>query len=193
MLTRNLRIILASASPRRKELLSYLGLPFDVVAPAFAKERDNAETIDQVRRVVIENARDKANSVMKEYDSLLISADTVVFCNNRLFGKPKDTSEAKEFLSILSHNPHWVVTGVYMHYKGNTIARVEETKVFMDPLNDEEIEEYLKREDVLDKAGAFAIQGYGASFINRIEGCFYNVMGFPLSLVRKMIIEIVKE
>ncbi len=194
MLKHAVEIILASGSPRRRELFSYFGLPFDVIVPAGCKEKDFAENLGQAESVVLENARVKAESVIGNLkrNTLLISADTVVFCG-RIFGKPSDLSQAKEFLYFLSRNPHWVLTGVYMVYRDKVRCGVEKTKVFMDALSNEDIDEYLRREDVLDKAGGFGIQGFAGSFINRIEGCFYNVMGFPLSLVRKMMKDILED
>ena len=194
MVRDEVKIVLASSSPRRRQLFSYFGLPFEVIAPSGCIEKDFAEDLEQAKEVVLENAKVKAEAVMSDLkeEVLLISADTVVFCG-KLFGKPIDLFQAREFLYFLSRNPHWVLTAVYMVYREKVRWGIEETKVFMDPLSEEEIDEYLKREDVLDKAGGFGIQGFAGSFINRIEGCFYNVMGFPLSLVRRMMRDILED
>ncbi len=182
-------IILASASPRRRELFAYFDLPFKVVVPRDSVEKDRARTHQQARRLVVENALNKAMRVAKDYpEALVIGADTVVFCKGRLFGKPKDLSTAKEYLRFLSHNPHQVYTGIALWYSGKVWTDVEKTKVFMDPLKEEEIEFYFSKEPVLDKAGGFGIQGFAGTFITRIEGCFYNVMGLPLSRLRRLMI-----
>ncbi len=180
---------MASASPRRRELFAYFDLPFKVVVPKDSLERDRARTHRQVRVLVVENALDKAMQVAKSHpDALVIGADTVVFCKDRLFGKPKDLETAKEYLKFLSRNPHHVYTGIALSYCGKAWTDVERTKVVMDPLGEKEIEFYFSKEAVLDKAGGFGIQGFAGTFITRIDGCFYNVMGLPLSRLRKLMI-----
>ncbi len=178
-------VILASNSPRRRELFGYLGIPFKVISPGHSEEINHAKSFQEVRRVVKTNALNKARTVAPMFeDHLVISADTVVFSQGRLFPKPKDEKEAKEFLWLLSRTPHYVYTGVafVMGDKEETI--VEKTKVFMYPLSRKEIDHYFLREKPLDKAGGFGIQGFAGTFIYRIEGCFYNVVGLPLARVR---------
>ncbi len=186
-----MEIVLVSNSPRRRQLVSYFGLPVRCVSPSDIEEKVRARTFDEARRIVVENARDKVVSVKGEYfDSLIIGADTLVFANGRSFPKPRDKREAVEFLKILSRNPHWVFTGVYLSWKDKDIYGVGETRVYMDPIDENEIVRYIEKEDPLDKAGGFGIQGFAGAFIHRIEGCFYNVMGFPLALVRRLLLEL---
>ncbi len=181
-------VILASNSPRRRELFSYLGIPFRVVCPGHSEEINHARTFQEVRRVVRENALNKARTVSPMFrDHLVISADTVVFSQGRLFPKPRDEKEAKKFLWLLSRNPHYVYTGVAFVMGDREETIVEKTKVFMHPLTKREIEHYFSREKVLDKAGGFGIQGFAGAFIYRIEGCFYNVIGLPLARVRLLL------
>jgi len=185
------KIVLASASPRRRQLFSYFGVEFITVSPKHSEELNEARSHLSVQRLVLFNAEQKVLSVKQDWPGcLIIGSDTVVFCKNRLFPKPKDKEEAKEFLYVLSRNPHWVYTGVFMWKEGKTVFGYERTKIYMEPLSLKEIEYYFAKEEPLDKAGGFGIQGFAGTFIRRIEGCFYNVMGLPLALVRRMFKEI---
>ncbi len=183
----NCRVILASKSPRRRQLLSYFGIRFSVVVPTDCLELEEASSYHEVRKLVLYNAYQKASSVFNSNKSaIVIGADTVVFCKNKVFGKPKNKKQAKDYLYFLSRNPHWVYTAVVMLKEGVLLEEVEKTKVYMIPLSKKEIDLYLQKEAVLDKAGGFGIQGFAGTFIQRIEGCFYNVMGLPLAKVRLM-------
>ncbi len=185
-----LPVILASNSPRRRQLFGYLGIPFKVISPNECEELNEAKTFHKVRELVAVNALNKARSVRSDFkDHLVVSADTVVFSKGRLFPKPKDLNEAKDFLYFLSRNPHYVYTGVAFVWNRKEKVIVERTKVFMHPLSHEEIDYYFSREQPLDKAGGFGIQGFAGTFIYRIEGCFFNVVGFPLASVRLVLKE----
>ncbi len=183
-------IILASASPRRHELFAYFNLPFRAQAARGIEELSLADSFRSAKAMVMRNARQKAEAVASLYrDALVIGADTIVFCNNKVFGKPKDKKEARRFLKELSHNPHWVYTGLCLINGRRFALDVDGTKVFMLPLTDRQIAEYVDKEENMDKAGAFAVQGLAGTFIYRIEGCFYNVMGLPLARLRKLLTE----
>ncbi len=175
------KIILASKSPRRKELLSLLKLPFDII------EANIIETIDYDNDLVKEIEKlsyQKAAKVFSEHsDAIVIGSDTIVKINNKVLGKPKSYEEAEEMLHMLSGNIHEVVTAVsiLVDDKIDTFSSITEVEFF--PLSDEEIETYISTNEPMDKAGAYAIQGDGAKFIKKINGDFYTVVGLPVSLL----------
>ncbi len=185
---KKVEVILASNSPRRRELFAYLGLNYRVVSPGECEELNQANTFFAVRKMVQVNALNKARTVVGRYpEALIVSADTVVFGKGKVFPKPKDEREAKEFLWFLSRNPHHVYTGVALLWRNEEFTAVERTKVYMYPLSRKEIDYYFSLERPLDKAGGFGIQGFAGTFIYRIEGCFYNVVGLPLARIRLML------
>ncbi len=200
------KIILASASPRRHELLDLLGIEHDVI-PCKKDEKqllikDNldinkgvkgpSKTIEQM---VLEVAYQKASCVAKSLplnlkkNSLIIGADTIVVLNNEIIGKPKTKEDAISMLQKLLGKTHEVYTGICILdiQADKILSAVEKTLVGMIEWPLEKIKSYVEVENVLDKAGGYAIQGIGAAMINRIEGCFYNVMGLPLSRLVSML------
>ena len=184
------KIILASASPQRRKLMAILGLPFSV-RPSRAKEisRLNAGCAALVKANALLKAQDIASRLKS---GLVIGADTVVLSHRRrLILKPKDLKQAKANLKELMAKPHWVYSGVAAvdAATGKTIVGHEKTKVFMDHLSDVEIDRYHRLVPPLDKAGGFDIEGRGALFIPRIEGCYFNVVGLPLAKLVKMLKE----
>jgi septum formation protein len=181
-----MRIILASASPRRRKLLRLIGLAPEVV-PADIEERARpGETVDGfLERVTI--AKGVEIYRKKYYHSLLVSADTVVLLDGALIGKPADRPDAFTMLSRLSGRRHEVLTGLALMYRGETRYAVSRTHVYFKELSAGEIDFYLDHENFMDKAGAYAIQGRAAIFVERIEGCYFNVMGFPLNLFYRML------
>jgi septum formation protein len=182
------RIVLASASVQRRKLLANLHLPFTV----HASQSDEITKIKTTcARLVEDNALLKARDIAsKEKDAIVIGADTVVYLGGKkLLGKPKSLKEAKEQLHSLFHRPQWVYTGVAVIDSSTRkeIVGYEKTKVFMVPLSDEEIERYHQKISPLDKAGSFDIEGWGSLFINRIEGCYTNVIGLPMAKLSLML------
>ena len=176
------KFILASASPRRRELLGILGIQFDVVP-------SNAEEIPEPGETPVEfvarAARDKGSEVSGRIrNAIVLSADTVVSLDGRIFGKPVSRDDANRMLESLSGREHSVYSAVSVtdSASGRRHEGVDETRVWFNPLSPEMIKNYLGREDVMDKAGAYAIQGFAAVFIPRIEGNYGNVMGLPLPL-----------
>ena len=173
-------IILASTSPRRKELLEILGLPFEVV-PSHVVENNSAkgiEFVDYVRALAIA----KTEAVAQNYpDAVVIGADTIVSFEKELFPKPKDNEEAKSFLRKLSGKTHSVITGVAISVGGRTYSFENTTKVTFFELDDRIIDAYVASGDPLDKAGAYGIQSGGALFVKEIKGDYYSVMGLPIS------------
>jgi len=176
------RLILASASPRRRALLEQLGLPFEVIASDVDEIIDSVEQpASLVMRLAMAKAEDIYNKT--EGQRLVVAADTVVVKDGRILGKPKDEHEAFKMLKLLQGGYHHVYTGLAVmdSEKGLTINDFEVTAVKMAPIDDEKINAYISSGEPMDKAGAYAIQGKGAVFIERVEGCYYNVVGLPLS------------
>ena len=175
------KIILASASPRRKEILMKTGLKFKVDASEYAE--DNGHNLPP-RKLAMYLSAKKAKSVAIKYkNAIIISADTFIVFKNRIFGKPRNISNAREMLKLFSGKPHSVITGftIIDTSENKRVSKTVETKVFFRKLNDKEIESYLRTKESLGKAGAYGIQGMGAMLINKIEGDYYNVMGLPLT------------
>ena len=177
------RVILASQSPRRKQLLEQAGIPFEV------KVVDTAETFPAdmaIPEVPVHIARQKSVAVaaLCAADDIVITADTVVVLDDTIIGKPKDREDAIRILSALSGRIHRVITGVVIKQNGVESAFSKETEVHFKPLTTEQITYYVDAYKPYDKAGAYAIQEWiGAVGIDRIDGCFYNVMGLPVSNV----------
>lgn len=182
------RIVLASASPQRKNLMKVLGVPFDIVP---SKAEESSSMARGVSYLVRHNARLKAQDVAsREKNALIIGCDTVVLSGKkRLILKPKDLREAKKNLKELMAHPHWVYSGIVVidSKTGKSVSAVEKTKLVMSPMSDKAIDRYHARVSPLDKAGGFDIEGTGALFIPRIEGCYFNVVGLPLAALGKML------
>lgn len=181
------KIILASKSKARRKLLRQIGLEFQV-AESSAKEARSPK--EGCSKLVMRNALKKAEDVAKRFDSgVVIAADTAVLVGKRIIGKPKNTKDAFRTLKILSQKPQWVYTGLAVVDidNGKTLTAYDKTKVYMYPLSDKQIKNYFRKVSPLDKAGSFDIQGLGGIFIDRIEGCFYNVVGLPLAKLAKML------
>jgi len=188
---KNVKIILASASPRRKELLEQLGLTF-LVFPAQGEEKQVGDTPSEI---VMNLAKQKAGEIYEkmieakvgEQDSLVIGADTVVVKDGKVLGKPKNREDAFTMLKGLSGSIHEVYTGVslWMREDGKKVqySFYECTKVTMYPVTDEELNRYIDTVEPMDKAGAYGIQGKAAAFIKKIEGDYNNVVGLPIARI----------
>lgn len=186
MISARQRVILASASPRRKELLSYIIPNFEVI-PSGIDEVATGAPEDQVKQL----AADKAADIAKQYpDALVIGADTLVAVDDRVLGKPADEAEAADMLRLLSGREHRVYTGVAVVSNGHVNANVNMTHVQFAKLSDEEIHEYIGTGEPMDKAGAYGIQGYCGKYIVGIRGDYFNVMGLPLNMLYNMLKEI---
>ncbi|MCM8789434.1 MAG: Maf family nucleotide pyrophosphatase, partial [Candidatus Omnitrophica bacterium] len=180
-------IYLASDSRARKELLKLFGFKFKVV-PSRIKEVRKNNNLSYVE-LVKKNALAKAKLVARRLNKgIIIGADTIVVQDGRIFGKPRDLKHAKRMLKKLSSAPQWLYTGLALidKDKNKTLVTYEKTKIYMDKLNDREIADYFKKVSPLAMAGSFDIQGRGALFIRRIEGCFYNVVGLPIRKLYRM-------
>jgi septum formation protein len=189
-------LVLASASPRRRELLTQAGFVFDV-RPAHIPEdpRVGEDPIAYVTRL----AREKAEVVYRELNAdetgsrkddeglAVLGADTTVTLDNHILGKPEDAADAARMLRMLSGRSHHVITGVAVVTAGGAEVAAEVTAVRFLTMTDEEIAAYVATGEPMDKAGAYGIQGYAARWIPRVEGCYFNVVGLPLALVSTLI------
>ena len=173
-------LILASKSPRRATLLRQMGFYFKVRAKDVS---ENDVTTRNVITHVLELSRRKAEAVLDDVNKgIVVGADTVVYLNGQILGKPRDKTEAMCMLRKLSGNTHEVFTGFSLvQVGGGQVSDVEKTAVTFRPLTSWEIEDYVNTGGALDKAGAYGIQDRSGLFVDRIEGCFYNVVGFPLT------------
>ncbi|MNJ92791.1 Septum formation protein Maf [compost metagenome] len=189
------QIILASESPRRRQLLSEAGFSFDVVPVKVSEIPDkNLNVNDQILDIAGRKSRAAFADLKSrlQNDFIVISADTEVIFGGGPLGKPVDTEDAVRILRLLSGNVHEVITAVSMvsSHNGKTLSQTETTRVFFKELSDEEIRNYIATGEPMDKAGAYGIQGLGGKFVEKIEGPFDNVVGLPVDLVRKMLKEI---
>lgn len=188
---REYRVILGSGSPRRKELLAMLDIDFEVRSAGDVDESYPADL--PAEEVPLYLARKKSNAFLSglRENELVITADTVVICDNNVLGKPADTEEAFRMLKMLSGRKHAVVTGITVATREIQISDTAITEVEFAPLSDETIREYIGRYRPMDKAGAYGIQEWiGAVAVKGIDGSFYNVMGLPLHLLTTVLLRI---
>ncbi len=181
-----MKLLLASLSPRRQELLSQVGLDFTVVASDFAEIAPGSlSPADHAK----ENACGKALAAARYAapDAVVLAADTVVALDGVVFGKPKDAADAQNMLEKLSGRTHEVLTGFALAVRGKVFVDVVSTLVTMRHFTAGEIARYVATGEPLDKAGAYGIQGKGALLVQRIEGCYYNVVGLPLVAVFELL------
>lgn len=180
-----LKIVLASTSPRRISLLNQIGMRFSVAAPL----DDEASVNPDPKGRVMENALAKARSILDIGVGLVVGADTVVYIDDVVLGKPSSEKEARIMLETLSGRVHTVFTGLAVvdASSGREEVGCEETRVQMMELSEEDVGRYVETGEPMGKAGAYAIQGLGAVFVETVDGCFHNVVGLPLSLLWKMI------
>lgn len=181
---KNIKFILASASPRRKELVGHLQIPFKIITSDIDEKSQHFSPDLFAQEIAYQKGECVLNSVHDD-EVLVVSADTVVSLNGRIYGKPRNVEEARTYLSELAGKQHSVFTAVAIFLRANgkvyTHQFVEETKVTFNPISPELMERYLATKDSLDKAGAYGIQGPSLTFISRVEGDYANVVGFPLS------------
>jgi septum formation protein len=172
------KVVLASSSPRRRELLNLIGIAHEVRPPNLDESMRPRET---PRRHAERLARDKASAVaMRDPDLITIAADTIVVINRKVLGKPVDKEEAARMLAMLSGREHTVITAVAVSRGKKLRSAIEEVKVKFRRLREDEIEAYVATGEPMDKAGAYGIQGFGATIVERVEGDYFAVMGLPL-------------
>jgi septum formation protein len=180
-------IILASNSPRRRELLHQIGLSFATVPSHVDEQVLNGESPESYAvRVALDKARAAA---ARAGSGIIIAADTIVVLGGRILGKPANSRDAEQMLSLLSGKMHIVITGLAIMdaVTGKTVTGISLTRVWFKDLSKDEIVSYIEGGEPLDKAGAYGIQGKGALFVKQIKGCYFNVVGLPLSLLGELL------
>ena len=180
-----MKIILASNSPRRKELLLRHNIAFDIIPSDVIELVDNnLSPVENVMNLAKQKALDVYN---KSQEEVILAADTIVVYNNEILGKPKDEMDAFRMLRLLSGKTHEVITGVAFVINGKIDTYYEISKVTFKKLTEEEILEYIKTKEPMDKAGSYAIQGIGSKLVDSYEGDFDNIVGLPMKLVLKVL------
>lgn len=180
-----MNLILASKSPRRKEILENLGVKFEIITcetDEHTDERDGKKYVEEIAfrkgnavRELLEGKGQLTN------DCIILSSDTVVVsADGEIMGKPRDRADAKRMILAFSGKPHFVISGIALISKNKTVVTSESTTVFFDTVEENDIEKYLDSDEAYDKAGAYAIQGYASLWINGIEGDYFNVVGLPV-------------
>lgn len=179
-------IILGTQSPRRREIFNFFTIPHQAVSPFFDEESIPFE--GDPENYVCTLAEAKANSLSKDYpNSTIITADSIVFHDNEVYGKPKNKSHAFEMLNSLSGNWHKVYTGVTIFHQEQNYSKSEKTDVEFNPLSHDQIRKYHQSIHWQDKAGAYGIQDSGGMIIKQIKGCYWNVMGLPINTLRELL------
>jgi len=185
-----MNVILASQSPRRKELLGLFHIPFII------RVSEADETMDpalSAAEAVAQVSRRKAEAVAREADDIVIAADTIVVCDREILGKPRNEEDASRMLHLLSGRDHQVMTGLTV-LRGSLCKTVTEiTDIHFRPLSDREIDAYIATKEPMDKAGSYGIQGGAALFAERLHGDYYNVMGLPVCRLGQLLREIAPE
>ena len=173
-------LILASQSPRRREILTNAGIPFLVRAASVPEAQNAGETPHEY---VSRLSRSKAEAVEMFSGEVILGADTVVLLDGKVLEKPANDRQAREMLHALSGREHSVLTGICLRHAAGLVSNVEETRVQFCSLTADEIDQYAGSGEPMDKAGAYGIQGLASKFIERINGCYFNVVGLPIALV----------
>ena len=179
------RLVLASGSPRRSEIMTSVGWEFEKHVPDIDESERNGEPPeDYVTRL----AREKAEVIAASHpNEIVLAADTTVVVAGQIVGKPLDLSDARRMISMLAENWHEVLTGIAVAKNGTIACDIQRTRVKFVPMSDAEIDFLVEMGDPLDKAGAYAVQAQAALFIERIEGDYWNVVGLPVSLVYRLV------
>ena len=184
------RFILASQSPRRRELLAQIGVKdFEILVPEADESFDPTKTPQEIVCSICRRKAEAARALAEDDKAIILAADTMVFLDGLRLGKPKDEEDAFEMLRALSGRTHEVCTGVTICRGDEILTRAETTVVTFRPMADHEIRAYIASGDPMDKAGSYGIQGKAALFASGIEGDYFNVMGLPLHLVGQMLRE----
>jgi septum formation protein len=178
------KIILCSTSPRRKQMLQDLNIAFEVCRPEVPEHWNGNES---PRAFAMRLAGLKVGECMSTANTLRIGMDTIVVVGRQILGKPANAEEAQQMLSQLSDRSHRVITAVALTHKGKKVIGSESTEVRFRALHRDEIRWYVQTGEPLDKAGAYAIQGFGRLFITSINGCYFNVVGFPIACFQRLL------
>lgn len=178
-----MRIILASKSPRRKEILENLGLKFEVMVADADESSDIKDPALLVRTLAERKGRAVAQRLDSLTDTLIIASDTLVYAEGEFLGKPRDRDDARRMIGMLADNKHIVVSGIYLNYCGEERSAASSTAVVFGEMTDCEIERYISSSEPYDKAGGYAVQGLASVYIKGIEGDYFNVVGLPVNLL----------
>jgi len=185
--TNDLKLVLASASPRREQILKKLNLKFTIVPAKINEEKfTESDPVELVKTLALEKAKSVSGLVE---EAIIIAADTVVVYNDKILGKPEDEADAKQMLKYLSSNQHQVITGVAVLNSQTKENHVDHniTDVKMITMTENEIDNYIETGEPMDKAGSYAIQGFGGLFIEEIKGSYYSVVGLPIHQLAKLL------
>lgn len=179
------KLVLASGSPRRQELLQRMGInDFTLRVPQVEERYPEGLSPEEIVGYI---SREKSLAVESAPDEIVITADTMVFLDERRLGKPRDEAEALEMLTALAGRRHTVCTGVTLRQGGRLLTRAQATDVYFRPATERELRAYIRGGEPMDKAGAYGVQGQGALLVERIDGDFFNVMGLPVLLLSRML------
>ena len=178
-----MRVILASKSPRRKEILENLGLTFEIMVADADESSDITEPCALVRALAAKKGRAVLEKLDGKDDLLLIACDTLVYAEGEFLGKPRDRQDAERMIRMLSGRSHQVVSGLYLFCQGREVTAAEVTGVTFDEMSDEEIEDYINSPEPYDKAGGYAVQGRASVYVRGLEGDYFNVVGLPVNLL----------
>lgn len=184
-----MKVVLASASPRRRELLTQIGIEAEVHPVSFVESSGDASCAQDIAK---NNAIGKCLEAVSQLGDELpvVAADTLVVCEGSVLGKPRGNEEAARMLRMLSGRVHKVMTGLAVSFRGRLVARLVQTEVFFRELGEDEVDAYVATGEPLDKAGAYGIQGRGAILVEKINGSYSNVVGLPLSELYVLLREI---
>jgi septum formation protein len=182
-------LILASQSPRRAEILRQAGIPFEIrAAPVDETPKPEENPEDYVRRL----AEAKARAIPATAAEIVLGADTTVVLDHEILGKPTDSDDARRMLTMLSGRRHEVITGIFLLSGDRGICERAITAVWFAPMTAQEIDDYVASGEPMDKAGGYGVQGAASKFITRIEGCYFNVVGLPISLVYRHYVKLTR-
>ena len=180
-----MRVILASKSPRRKEILENLGLKFDIVVADAVEVCDETDPQARVAALAAIKGRAVLDTLADREDTLIIASDTLVYASGEFLGKPRSRLDAERMMRLLSGKAHSVVSGLYLWCGGREYTSAAETKVIFDEMTDAEIESYISTDEPYDKAGGYAVQGLASLYVSGLEGDYFNVVGLPVNLLYK--------
>ena len=180
-----MRVILASKSPRRKEILENLGVKFDIVVADADEYCTIADPLERVKALAAIKGNAVLDTISDRDDLLVIACDTLVYASGEFLGKPRDRDDAERMMRMLSGKAHSVVSGIYVYYNGRAVTEAEETRVVFDEMTDGEIERYVSTDEPYDKAGGYAVQGLASLYVSALEGDYFNVVGLPVNKLYK--------
>ena len=180
-----MRVILASKSPRRKEILENLGIKFDVIVADADESCSIADPMERVSALAAIKGKAVKEQLNDGEDALVIASDTLVYAEGEFLGKPRDRDDARRMIKMLSGKAHSVVSGLYLSIGEREYSGASETRVIFDEMTEGEIESYISSSEPYDKAGGYAVQGLASLYVSGIEGDYFNVVGLPVNLMYK--------